>query len=81
MGHPVVGDAQYGGRKRANSIADPHLRHYIKALGRQMLHAALLGIIHPATKEEMEFKSEIPEDMKELIRILDERERVILNYA
>ncbi|MGD0211448.1 MAG: RluA family pseudouridine synthase [Desulfomonilia bacterium] len=81
MGHPVVGDAQYGGRKRANSIADAYLRHYIKALGRQMLHAALLGIIHPLTKEEMEFKSEIPEDMKELIRILDERERVILDYA
>ena len=81
MGHPVVGDAQYGGRKRANSIADAYLRHYIKALGRQMLHAALLRIIHPVTKEEMEFKSELPEDMKELIRILDERERVIHNYT
>jgi 23S rRNA pseudouridine1911/1915/1917 synthase len=74
MGHPVVGDIQYGSRKRANSIEDPNLQAYVKSLNRQMLHAVKLGIIHPITKQQMEFKSEIPDDMNEVIRMLDERD-------
>ena len=74
-GHPVVGDVQYGGRKRAFGISDPDLRSRVKTLGRQMLHAATLGIIHPITGRYMEFESDMPRDMKELIEILDEKER------
>jgi len=74
MGHPVVGDAQYGGRRRANSIEDPLLQSYMKALDRQMLHAFTLGITHPITNEQMEFKSEMPDDMNQVIRMLDERD-------
>lgn len=74
MGHPVVGDAQYGGRRRANSIEDPLLQSYMKALDRQMLHAFTLGIIHPITNKQMEFKSKMPDDMNGVIRMLDERD-------
>jgi 23S rRNA pseudouridine1911/1915/1917 synthase len=74
MGHPVVGDAQYGGRRRANSIEDPLLQSYMKALDRQMLHAFTLGITHPITNKQMEFKSEMPDDMNGVIRMLDERD-------
>ena len=74
MGHPVVGDAQYGGRRRANSIEDPLLQSNMKALGRQMLHAFTLSITHPITNKRMEFKSEMPDDMNEVIRMLDERD-------
>lgn len=74
LGHPVAGDAQYGGRKRAGSIKDKVLRSYIKNLHRQMLHAALLGITHPGTGLWMEFRAEMPEDMREFIRVLDEEE-------
>lgn len=74
MGHPVVGDAQYGGRRRANSIEDPLLQSYMKALDRQMLHAFMLGIIHPITNKQMEFKSKMPDDMNGVIRMLDERD-------
>jgi 23S rRNA pseudouridine1911/1915/1917 synthase len=35
-----------------------------------MLHAELLGFVHPATGEYMEFISEIPHDMKEKIILL-----------
>jgi 23S rRNA pseudouridine1911/1915/1917 synthase len=73
MGHPVVGDPQYGGRRRANSIEDPLLQSYMKTLERQMLHASTLGIIHPITNKLMEFKSAMPDDMKGVIRMLDER--------
>jgi 23S rRNA pseudouridine1911/1915/1917 synthase len=74
MGHPVVGDAQYGGRRRANNIEDPLLRSHMKSLDRQMLHALTLGITHPITGKQMEFKSEMPDDMNGVIRILDERD-------
>jgi 23S rRNA pseudouridine1911/1915/1917 synthase len=75
LGHPVAGDAQYGGRKRAGAIADTVLRAYIKGLDWQMLHAAKLGITHPGTGTWMEFKADMPEDMQALIRLLDERKK------
>jgi len=75
LGHPVAGDAQYGGRKRAGAVADQVLRSYVKGLTRQMLHAALLGITHPGTGAHLEFTSEMPDDMQALIAMLDEREK------
>ncbi len=49
MGHPVAGDEVYGPRK------------VITELGGQCLHAKKLGFIHPATKQYMEFETELPE--------------------
>jgi len=75
LGHPVAGDAQYGGRKRAGSIQDKKLGTYIRSLQRQMLHASMLGITHPVTGEWMEFRAEMPDDMKGLISVLNEKEK------
>ena len=47
VGHPVVGDLVYGGRKLA--------REDRKWTGRMMLHAAKLSLKHPVTEEELEF--------------------------
>ena len=38
-----------------------------KILPRQALHAAMLGFIHPKTKEHLIFESPLPEDMQALI--------------
>jgi len=73
IGHPVVGDAQYGGKRQANNVIDPQIRSYVKSLNRQMLHAWMLGITNPGTGEWMEFSCEIPDDMKRFIEILDEQ--------
>lgn len=73
-GHPVVGDPEYGGKRRANSISDPVIRSRVKTLGRQMLHACRLGVIHPITGERMDFTSPLPEDFRRLIVLLDERQ-------
>lgn len=73
MGHPVAGDPEYGGKRRANTITDPVVRSRVRKLGRQMLHAWKLGITHPGTGQWMEFASEMPEDMKALVALLDER--------
>jgi len=50
LGHPVAGDAEYGGR------ADE--------LSRPMLHAWRLRLRHPRTKEEMSFEAPPPEDFR-----------------
>ena len=71
-GHPVAGDPVYGGRRRAGSVADTRLRTYVKGLGRQMLHAAVLGIRHPETGEYMEFTCDMPGDMKAFLAMLNE---------
>ena len=39
-------------------------------IARQMLHAERLGIIHPGTERFMEFKAEMPEDMKRVRTLL-----------
>jgi 23S rRNA pseudouridine1911/1915/1917 synthase len=58
IGHPVLGDRTYGKKvdieiKTRGKISFP----------RQMLHAELLGFIHPVTGEYLEFSSPVPEDM------------------
>jgi 23S rRNA pseudouridine1911/1915/1917 synthase len=52
IGHPLIGDKQYGVAKEAR---------------RQMLHAKTLGFRHPQTNKYLEFHSQIPEDMKDYI--------------
>ncbi len=48
IGHPIAGDEVYGPKR------------VITHLGGQCLHARKIGFIHPATREYMEFTSELP---------------------
>ncbi len=71
IGHPVVGDAVYGGEQRALNDADtPELKQAISQLKRQALHARLLGFEHPATGEHLTFSAEMPEDMQRVVDAL-----------
>lgn len=56
IGHPVLGDALYGGSRTAVSGAD-----------RQLLHAWKLELPHPATGEMIRFQAPVPEDMRFII--------------
>ena len=49
--HPVVGDPEYGTRGR-------------HGLERQFLHASRLAFAHPGTGEQLEFTSELPQDLR-----------------
>ena len=74
IGHPVVGDAVYGGEQRALNDADtPALKQMLSQLKRQALHAHLLGFEHPATKEHLTFSAPIPEDMRRLLDAFTEK--------
>jgi 23S rRNA pseudouridine1911/1915/1917 synthase len=70
-GYPLVGDPVYGGSGREANLKDPLLKKLVLDLGRQALHAKLLGFVHPVTKDFLEFESEVPEDMARLIQYLE----------
>ncbi|MBI2593210.1 hypothetical protein HYW44_01025 [Candidatus Daviesbacteria bacterium] len=64
IGFPIVSDEKYGGRKT--------VRLDRRWCPRQFLHAKRLEITHPKTGKRMEFKSELPEDLKYALSILNE---------
>ncbi len=74
-GHPVMGDALYGGgRSRRWSGTDQRctaVSQAIAALNRQALHAYLIGFIHPRTQDRLRFESKLPRDINELLSILE----------
>jgi 23S rRNA pseudouridine1911/1915/1917 synthase len=65
-GMPVIGDPLYGRRYR-----DPALARLADGLGRQALHAAVLGFAHPVTGAPLRFESAMPADMQRLARALE----------
>jgi 23S rRNA pseudouridine1911/1915/1917 synthase len=55
-GTPVAGDTVYGNPKKTYGLEG------------QCLHAAVLGFIHPITKEYLEFSSDLPDYFKDFLR-------------
>ncbi|OFW42510.1 MAG: hypothetical protein A3J29_07045 [Acidobacteria bacterium RIFCSPLOWO2_12_FULL_67_14b] len=62
IGHPIVGDALYGGVHRRV----PHPLRAVTKLTRPFLHAERLAFTHPRTKERMEFTAPIPADLEQV---------------
>ncbi len=56
-GHPVVGERVYIRGFKGTVVSAPRL----------MLHAAELGFVHPATNEQMLWKSPLPDDMQAVL--------------
>jgi 23S rRNA pseudouridine1911/1915/1917 synthase len=67
IGHPLLGDATYGTGFKTKATRLPlAAQEALAALGRQALHAYLLGIEHPLTGDSLEFRSELPGDLLRL---------------
>ncbi|WP_376707976.1 23S rRNA pseudouridine(1911/1915/1917) synthase RluD [Kangiella sp. TOML190] len=64
---PLIGDPLYGGRFRTPTKITPELRETIGGFRRQALHASLLGLMHPATGEYIEWRAPLPSDMQQLL--------------
>ncbi len=71
-GHSLLGDPLYGrgGSKRARALPEA-AQQALQALGRQALHAKTLGFHHPVTQRVLQFDSELPRDMCNLIDSLE----------
>jgi 23S rRNA pseudouridine1911/1915/1917 synthase len=66
LGHPVVGDTMYGAPRLARG------KSAAISLPRNFLHAAELEFKHPRTGEAVALKSELPEELREFLRKVDE---------
>lgn len=69
IGHPIVGDPLYGGVHRRV----PGDVRAVTRLQRPFLHAAKLAFKHPADGRQMEFTSELPEDLQQVLDDLRSR--------
>ncbi|MDX5151364.1 MAG: 23S rRNA pseudouridine(1911/1915/1917) synthase RluD [Acidiferrobacterales bacterium] len=68
--HPIVGDPVYGGRAFNPKGASPELLDCLRGFHRQALHASRLGLVHPATGEQLEWERPMPEDMSHLVEMM-----------
>lgn len=77
IGNPLIGDPAYGQstQSRLNQNIYKHLpaetRSALLTFNRQALHARELRLIHPHSKKEMKFSCPLPQDMLDLLEILD----------
>jgi len=71
IGHPILGDPVYGGRRRIPPACGPALLAALAGLKRQALHAARLSLRHPATGQRLEWESPLPADLRALLDALE----------
>ena len=71
LGHPIFGDAKYGGTEiRKGTIYAKYkqfIRNCFDICPRQALHAKTLGFVHPLTGKWLQFDSVLPADMTALL--------------
>lgn len=71
IGHPLFGDERYGGteilRGQRSSSYKAFVQNCFNICPRQALHAKTLGFVHPVTGKQMDFTSDLPDDMRTLI--------------
>lgn len=71
IGHPLFSDEEYGGdiilKGQPFTKYKQFVQNCFKILPRQALHAKTLAFEHPTTGEWMEFDSEIPDDMQQVL--------------
>ena len=71
IGHPLFADERYGGSEILRGERTASYRAFItncfRLCPRQVLHARTLGFRHPSTGQQMDFTSDLPDDMQALI--------------
>lgn len=71
IGHPLFADERYGGMEILRGERSTSYRAFVQncfsLCPRQALHARTLGFVHPTTGKQMDFTSEWPEDIRQLI--------------
>lgn len=67
---PLIGDQLYGGRAKLPKGVSTEIREMLQNFPRQALHAAHLSLKHPSTGEQMNWHSDLPEDMVNLLEQL-----------
>ena len=74
MGYPVVGDVVYGYGKKWWNQKSWTTKKTLTLVKRQMLHAEILGFVHPDSLQYVEFEAPLPTDMDCLLKWLNKNQ-------
>lgn len=70
-GHPLFNDERYGGDRILKGTTFSKYKQFVEncfaLMPRQALHARSLGFVHPSTRKEVYFESELADDMKAVL--------------
>ena len=69
-GNNILGDKKYKKKYKKFKNIDPNLEHLILKLERQFLHAKKLGFDHPTSGERLEFSSNLPQELENILKKL-----------
>ena len=70
-GNQIVGDKKYVKKyKKLNSVSK-EINEKISKLNRQFLHAKILGFKHPRTEKKLFFESNLPNELRNIINVLE----------
>ena len=69
-GNNILGDKKYKKKFKKLINIDPDLEKLINELNRQFLHAKNLGFNHPISNKRLEFSSNLPNDLENILKKL-----------
>ncbi len=79
IGHPILGDPVYGGRKLRGQTSHARFKTtldmLLKTLSRHALHASRLSFVHPGSMEKVTFTTALPGDMRAALEIIHREDR------
>jgi len=70
IGHSIIGDATYGGRKKSLGNIDNKIKTAVNDFLRQALHSYKISFIHPFSRKELTFETNLPNDMRDLEKLI-----------
>jgi len=80
VGHPLLGDSVYGGRKPRgqgpSAGSKGVLARLLRMLPRHALHASELSFTHPVTGDRMTFTTALPDDMRNALETIHREDRI-----
>lgn len=80
IGCALLGDPLYGKQRAFKNATNPGelaVQHALSTFKRQALHAAVLGFVHPITKEALRFEASLPPEMQALEAALEQLNTIV----
>ena len=71
----MLGDRQYGKKNLKFKKSNSKFLNYLDNLKGQALHAFALGFNHPTKNKWVNFNTQLPEDFKKMLNLLDNLSR------
>ena len=69
-GNSIVGDDKYKKKYKKLKNVNFEIQNLISNLNRQFLHAITLGFVHPNTRKEMVFSSNLSQELNIILKML-----------